>query len=335
MRTNLIPPKARLERTLRIVRQFIKDTGICMLPIDPFKIYKEFDWALFSCKEIEELKGKDDLLLLKIRKEKADAITFRDRQTGTYITVYEENNLPERIRWTLAHEIAHIKLDHLTDFNETCMSRGGISAQQYKVLEREANIFAAEFLSPMALLVLLEATQSDQIISYCQISKEAADHREREIRSYWGLKVYSQSTTFYKEQFRNFLNDINKVISFNSNYDKDGIIAMGVPTDENNRFLTCPRCNKSDFSKVARYCTLCGLFLFNSCSNTYAVEDGYCNHVNDGNARYCEICGAPTVLFTLGILQSWEEIRKSSSRNEDLNKKAENIFHLVKGTTGK
>lgn len=322
MRNNLIPLKARLERTLKVVRQFISNINVCKLPVDPYKIYEDFDWALFSCKEIEEFNGKNDPLLLKIRKDKADALTFRDRQTGTYITVYDENNLPERIRWTLAHEIGHIKLNHLTDFNETCMSRGGINSQQYKVLEREANIFAAEFLSPMALLVLLEATESNKIVSYCQISKVAADNREREIKSYWTLKLYSESTSFFKKQFKHYLSSITKIISIDQKQFKDVSIDMNkhsdIPVDKDYRFTMCPRCYKNNFSKKAKYCTMCGLYLFNSCTNTYHEEDSYCNHINNGDARYCEICGAPTALYKLGLLRPWEEL---------------NNFSLVKQTT--
>lgn len=344
MHTCSIPPKARLDRTLKLARQFIKDHGICALPVDPFKIYEEFEWALFSCKEIEDLKGKNNLLLLKIRKEKADAITFRDQETNIYITVFDENKIPERIRWTLAHEIAHIILCHLTDFNETCMNRGGLSVQQYRVLEREANIFSAELLSPMALLILLEATQSNQITSYCQISKDAADHREREIKSYWELTLYSKSIVFFENQFKDYLRSMNKVVSLEV---KSSMIGLGnmdkhmyIPVDNNNRFTICPRCGNDEFSKIAKYCKLCGLYLFNACTNAYYEEDSYCNHVNNGDARYCEVCGAPTVLYKLGLLKSWEELIKDSTKsplvqNQELNPKAKNTFCLVKGTTRK
>ncbi len=53
-----------------------------------------------------------------------------------------------RIRFTLMHEIAHILLTHLIDFNETILIRNALTKSKYKILENESNAFARNVLIP-------------------------------------------------------------------------------------------------------------------------------------------------------------------------------------------
>lgn len=77
----------------------------------------------------------------------------------------------------------------------------------------------------------------------------------------------------------------------------------GVETDSNGFFLACPKCGNPDFPKNARKCG-CGAPRRNFC-----LPENKKNpvHVNPPNARFCEICGAETVLFHDGILKPWRE----------------------------
>lgn len=59
----------------------------------------------------------------------------------TFLILYNEKHSPERINWTLAHEVGHIYLGHQTD--------GAIE-------EVEAHFFAAQLLMPEVVLRLLE-----------------------------------------------------------------------------------------------------------------------------------------------------------------------------------
>jgi len=53
------------------------------------------------------------------------------------------DSLDQRINWTYAHEIAHIKLKHLEDYD--CNS---LNDRELWRLDREANIFTSNFLMP-------------------------------------------------------------------------------------------------------------------------------------------------------------------------------------------
>ncbi|MDH7578511.1 MAG: hypothetical protein QHH75_12025, partial [Bacillota bacterium] len=123
-RKSSIPKCPRHTRTIRKARDFIKETGVCWLPVNPFDIYKRYGWLIYSCSEAEKICKKPDPF--RILENGIDARTFRERETGLYITIYNEfREVPERITWTLAHEIGHIVLGHLTDFELTLLNRGG------------------------------------------------------------------------------------------------------------------------------------------------------------------------------------------------------------------
>ena len=85
----------------------------------------------------------------------SDAFTM---QVGVnqYIIVYNDNtseNIPQRIRFSLAHELGHIHLEHFK-FGEALLARGhfGINDEQYNFFEKEADLFANKLLSPSYLV---------------------------------------------------------------------------------------------------------------------------------------------------------------------------------------
>lgn len=85
----------------------------------------------------------------------------------------------------------------------------------------------------------------------------------------------------------------------------------GVEIDENERVILCPKCKNEEFSAEAEFCRICGTGLYNKCEGEW---DGFNNiykgqHNNPGNARFCEICGKPTLFFQQGFLKDWEEVQ--------------------------
>lgn len=85
----------------------------------------------------------------------SDAFTMQVGE-NEYIVVYNDDtsdNLVQRIRFSLAHELGHISLDHFKN-GETILARNrfGISDNRYKYLEKEADIFANQLLAPSYLI---------------------------------------------------------------------------------------------------------------------------------------------------------------------------------------
>lgn len=91
----------------------------------------------------------------------------------------------------------------------------------------------------------------------------------------------------------------------------------GIPYDPKTmRVRECPRCHNSQFQDNSLYCRICGLELYNICIGNEERDSWgnpiYSNqHKNPSNARFCEICGKPTVYNIRGILPQWNEYEKS------------------------
>lgn len=100
---------------------------------------------------------------------------------------------------------------------------------------------------------------------------------------------------------------------------------------------TCNTCGNTHFSLCTRYCKICGTEInkFTTKGIIRIIYSEFVNdinkcheyaHENDWNARYCELCGMPT-LFN-GILPTWQEEReqyiKSLVRLEHRRKKHNN-----------
>ncbi|EGP4808374.1 ImmA/IrrE family metallo-endopeptidase, partial [Enterococcus faecium] len=71
-----------------------------------------------------------------------------------FIIVYNSDittNIVERIRFSIAHELGHIILNHFSS-GDLILTRGGLSEERYKILEKEADTFARELLAPTFLM---------------------------------------------------------------------------------------------------------------------------------------------------------------------------------------
>ena len=92
----------------------------------------------------------------------------------------------------------------------------------------------------------------------------------------------------------------------------------GFPVDGNGLFLTCPKCGNTDFPRKAHKCSECGTSRRNLCMPAGRNQSP---HVNAANARYCETCGAETILFHYGAVKKWkdaaDELQKEARQVSD------------------
>lgn len=80
-----------------------------------------------------------------------------------------------------------------------------------------------------------------------------------------------------------------------------------VKLDENKKAKICPRCRNEEILEGS-YCKICGLELFNRCSNfdeTNWNNENSCGEICDANARYCHICGSQTNYYSLNIIPEY------------------------------
>lgn len=99
---------------------------------------------------------------------------------GKYLIIYDAEKSRKRVRFSLAHELAHIVLEHLND-EITSLSRGGLPDFIYYQMEAEANTFAGNLLAPPALIgeyeKLTGRMNADVIARAFDLSSQAAERR--------------------------------------------------------------------------------------------------------------------------------------------------------------
>lgn len=101
---------------------------------------------------------------------------FIYREGNNFYIFYNEDMYPNRINFTIAHELGHIVLNH--DLvggkykNRKILTYGGND-----LLEHQANTFAQNILMPADKMVLLKNHSVDDIARYFCVSKKMAEVR--------------------------------------------------------------------------------------------------------------------------------------------------------------
>ncbi|MFA5880577.1 MAG: ImmA/IrrE family metallo-endopeptidase [Eubacteriales bacterium] len=305
---------------------FIVEQRIASLPVDPFKLVAKNGWSIKTVTQIFEEHG---LSISTIK----DGITMYSNghvDTYDYHIIYNEKVRSDgRIRWTIMHEIGHIVLRHFEDFPGVRFSRGGITGEEYDVLEKEAEIFAACVLAPPIVLYELKVESASQIQNICKISRLASENRFN-YQSKWNQRPYIDIfSAKVSLSFRNFvhrkqcLNCGHGFVSMEAVFcpicgnkvrrGEGTMIYEGYDLDENGRPDICPVCENEELGKEDNHCKICGTSLVNKCTGSgYDGDSGElweCETIASGNARYCIKCGEKTTYFKNSLLASWGDER--------------------------
>lgn len=97
-----------------------------------------------------------------------DGVSFS--YEGQDFILYNSDILPERQRYTIAHEIGHCVLDHFALYESG-------SPYDPEALEEQAERFAIQLLAPCCVLWALGLDSWQSIASLCRISRAAAERR--------------------------------------------------------------------------------------------------------------------------------------------------------------
>lgn len=129
-----------------------------------------------------------------------DGYTLPNIRPNVSIILYnDEIETQGRIRWTLAHELGHIVLGHLT---------------QSHVNEIEANCFASQLLLPSCILKELMKKGADTSQSYIMkkfgLSKEAADNYKKKLDRNMSVEYVSEYDDIILEKNKEFIYDETK-----------------------------------------------------------------------------------------------------------------------------
>ena len=330
-REKKIPDKPRFDYVTQTAYKFLLECGYTRFPISPYDVLDELKddvvclpWS--NARKV--LKSEDPFHLRQLQ---AEGRTIRMRETGIYYIVYDDVtvNSPDRISWTIMHEIGHIILGHLVEFSETALSRGGMTSKQYGVLEVEAHYFAAEFLMPTAILKYYTGITVDEIALLFGVSDKAAEKKYKRVFESDYLPTGEYDRLVIRNFYKFLITDADDAI-YRSIYRTWGIPwkTKYVPVCRK-----CPDCYSYIDDPKAQHCSYCGSIMersemysnmfermraqteFVKIPGTRHYGYPYCNkltvhgfqytkvtvcpvclnHEFSSNATHCRICGTPLI----------------------------------------
>lgn len=176
-----------------IARDFIIENTIFTLPVNLSKIVQNNCWKTVRYSKLKDLNFSEYDSIMKLNYGFTQQIG-----TNNYIIFYNDQIPLSVQRFTIAHEIGHIVLNH---FNVPIENR-----------EQEANMFAARLLMPMCVLLECKISSEQELSSLCHVSEISAHYR------YERLQMLKKRNKFYtdpneiklKSQFDAFIQDYLK-----------------------------------------------------------------------------------------------------------------------------
>lgn len=309
-----IPQYARYDYCNQKACDFLEQYNIKSFPIDSEKIIADNEWGLTTYSELMDIFSCDLEKVVRCLRSN-DGYTQLDND-GYSIAYNDAKQLGNRKHFTLMHEIGHIYLNHLVDFESTRLYRGSLTKEENKVLENEANAFARNVLVPTSILEHLKNKSPENISSIFGITVKAAEVRLNFFYEDSRLNQINNTSLRLSRIFYNFYykkkcltcgcSIIAKSIKYcpicGQNTLKWGEGKMKyqkIVINEKGKPNKCPICDNEETTIDGNYCQICGTYLLNECSN----EE--CGATLPTNARYCPICGFKSLFLFNKILKEW------------------------------
>ena len=181
-----------------LVEKFIIDNKISVLPIDVIDIATRNNWVVVPYSNISES-------ILDIYEE----IMYTDwgftvYYNGKYFIFYNNSIKIGSQRFTIAHEIGHIVLDHFECSDTTTR-------------EIEANDFAAKLLMPLDIINGCKISSNEELASLCGVSLSAASYGLKRLEKNRNRKskLNNVRNEIIQKQFKNFIKKyLNKKSEF-------------------------------------------------------------------------------------------------------------------------
>lgn len=159
MKTSYVISRERKNEIKDIVIDMLKKSEINSLPVDLGKIAKTYK---IECIKADDVIGRG----FGGNEKDFDAMTVKSGDKN-YI-IYNPTPQRTRIRYTIATQLAHIFLSHMS------------SETEKEALVLEARYFADELLMPLAVLDSYGCRTAEEIATKCDVSMIAGEIRVRD-----------------------------------------------------------------------------------------------------------------------------------------------------------
>jgi len=185
------------------VFQLYKQIPRLQFPVDPKQLFLLIpNCRILTYQRFAEINNCSIREVIELCESKSGC-THYDTAQDRYLVLYNDstanNNVQGRIRWTLAHELGHVRLKHLPHIAANQIAENSFSNLSDPALEAEADHFAALLLCPMPLFEQLQIQSPADIHQVFGLSHEAADCRWRD---YLKWKRYHKKTAWENDMKR-------------------------------------------------------------------------------------------------------------------------------------
>ena len=302
------------------------------LPVDVDRIYQNNGIILFSETQAEELAMQELPSEFKDNRD-IHAVTQIERHNGRtiFITIVKNRGrVIGNVRFSKAHELGHIFLNHFHDFELSSSSLSKDDGERW-VLEREADVFAEELLAPTAILRACSCYDKESIKVLCNMSNEAAEYvigditRDYNVRERERVTLECQFDSFIRRkeylllispEFCSVcgspfsLNDsycrmCGRHISSHATHEDSFLYPTTIHLRNSGRVYYCIKCGKTDLP-ISTHCDMCSAPLYNFCTG--------CQTKLLGDDRYCGICGCKSLFFQERLIDAWPLVRQQLNR---------------------
>lgn len=324
MRTekNNFPSHPRYDYCVEYACSFLESYDIKNYPLDLYSIIEKSPYNLIYYSDIMSNYNISLAHACKVMRSPDGQTVLND---GTFtIFLNDVNTSIGRRLFTLAHEIGHIWLGHLLDFNITAIPHNSngpnMPRYKYNILEREANVFARNILSPLSIFYKLKNKRHYNIQKLFGLSWDAADMRinfiYHDYRSVKNLKLANRfikiseiyfnknkctacnhGFTFIKPKYCPICGSKNTLEWGDGDMKKYPLLE----TYETGKLKECPICENSETNIDGDYCQICGSYIVNRCANEECTN----TKILPSNARFCPICGCKSIFYDTGLLKAW------------------------------
>lgn len=310
-------------KAVRVAAEILENYGITQVPLQLEQIIDALsnEIALITYTRFMEKSGLDYASVVKLMDSNLGACACKP-QTAQYVIYYNDTLSEAWCRFTIAHELGHIFLEHHLTAGTDVLSRTFVAKAQYKEYENEANAFARNLLSPapLAKQVIKNAQLSDVIDleKAFFITSKAAKTRIIFLRRDLPYCTPEMTARILRIHIMEYLVSC-KECGYALPDEAEFCPACGgtkrkrqfhfkrlpepIHVDPRHSVRRCPHCGNTNLSLGAKFCRICGKPAINVCHGHQRGRFAGQRHYNPHYARFCLACGAKTVFQTYEVIQ--------------------------------